>query len=289
MNTDYERITSAIRYIEDHAGDQPTLDEIAERVGLSPFHFQRLFRRWAGISPKRFLQFVTVEHAKKLLESSASVMDAAFEVGLSGPARLHDHFVALEAVTPGEYKSGGEGIDIAYGVHGSPFGDMFLATTERGICGLRFVDDDEDGGAIDWLARLWPGARLYESRRGTRDLAERIFDSTATPREPLKLFVRGTNFQVAVWKALLAIPPGRLVAYEQIARALGKPSASRAVGSAVGANRISYLIPCHRVIRTTGAMGGYAWGVPRKRAMIAWESGLGSDGATARAKAVARG
>ncbi len=284
MISDYERIASAIQFIEEHAGDQPTLDEVALHVGLSPFHFQRLFRRWAGISPKRFLQFVTVEHAKGLLRSSASVMDAAFEVGLSGPARLHDHFVALEAVTPGEYKSGGAGIDIGYGVQASPFGDMFLATTDRGICGLRFVDDETDD-AVDWLRRLWPGARLFEDRRGTSVLAERVFDSGPASSEPLQLFVRGTNFQVAVWKALLKIPPGRLVAYEQVAQAIGRPTASRAVGSAVGANRISFLIPCHRVIRTSGAMGGYAWGTPRKRAMIGWESSLGHREAESRAEA----
>ncbi len=277
MSTDYERIETAIRFIEEHAAEQPSLDDVAHEVGLSPFHFQRLFRRWAGISPKRFLQFVTVEHAKELLKGASSVMETAFEVGLSGPARLHDHFVALEAVTPGEFKSGGEGIEIRYGVHPSPFGQAFLATTERGICGLRFVDDDA-GEAVDWLRRLWPGARMREDRAGTRAVSEHVFDPDAGARGSLKLLVKGTNFQIAVWKALLKIPPGRLVAYEQIAQAIGRPSASRAVGSAVGANRISYLIPCHRVIRGSGALGGYAWGLPRKRAMIGWESSLGYRG-----------
>lgn len=271
MSSDYERIEKAIRFIEQHAGEQPSLEAIAAQAGLSPFHFQRLFRRWAGISPKRFLQFVTVEHAKKLLAESSSVMDTAYEVGLSGPARLHDHFVALEAVTPGEYKAQGAGLSIRYGVHDSPFGDVFLATTERGICGLRFLDRDSNE-ALTWLSGLWPGADLREDQRGTRPVAGRIFDE-AGPADPIPVLVKGTNFQVAVWKALLRIPPGRLVAYEDVARAIGRASASRAVGSAVGANRISYLIPCHRVIRRSGTLGGYAWGTPRKRAMIGWEAG----------------
>ncbi len=273
MSSDYDRIETAIRFIEQNAAEQPSLDRVADAVGLSPFHFQRLFRRWAGISPKRFLQFVTVEHAKELLASSTSVMETAFEVGLSGPARLHDHFVALEAVTPGEYKSGGAGIDIRYGLHDSPFGTVFLAATDRGICGLRFVDG-APSESVDWLARLWPGARLIEDAKGTRALARHVFDRDPARRGPVQLLVKGTNFQVSVWKALLLVPPGRLVAYEQIAQAVGRPAASRAVGSAVGANRISYLIPCHRVIRSSGALGGYAWGLPRKRAMIGWESSL---------------
>jgi AraC family transcriptional regulator of adaptative response/methylated-DNA-[protein]-cysteine methyltransferase len=269
MSSDYERIETAIRFIEDNAAEQPSLEEISGHVGLSPFHFQRLFRRWAGISPKRFLQFVTVEHAKELLAGASSVMDTAYEVGLSGPARLHDHFVALEAVTPGEYKSGGAGLEIVYGVHDSPFGEVFLATTDRGICGLRFVDGDLEQ-AVGWLGNLWPGAHLDEDKVGTRTVARQVFEDSDSA-EPIPVLVKGTNFQVAVWKALLRIPAGQLVAYEDVARSIGRPSASRAVGSAVGANRISYLIPCHRVIRSSGALGGYAWGSPRKRAIIGWE------------------
>lgn len=284
MSSDYERIEAAIRYIEENAAEQPSLEEIAGHGGLSPFHFQRLFRRWAGISPKRFLQFVTVEHAKELLEGSSSVMDTAYEVGLSGPARLHDHFVALEAVTPGEYKSQGEGLRIRFGVHDSPFGDVFVATTERGVCGLRFVDGDESE-AVNWLADLWPGADLRDDRRATRSVARQVF-ADGDPSEPIRVLVKGTNFQVAVWKALLRIPPGQLVAYEDVARAIGRPSASRAVGGAVGANRICYLIPCHRVIRSSGALGGYAWGSPRKRAMIGWEAGRGLAGAGWQPRAV---
>lgn len=288
MSSDYQRIETAIRFIEENAAEQPSLDQVAAAVGLSPFHFQRLFRRWAGISPKRFLQFVTVEHAKELLGNSNSVMETAFEVGLSSPARLHDHFVALEAVTPGEYKSGGGGVEIRHGVHDSPFGRAFVATTDRGICGLRFVDDDP-AERVDWLRRVWPGARLIEDRRSTRAVAEHVFDRDPARHGAVQVLVKGTNFQVAVWKALLRIPPGRLVAYEQIARAIGRPAASRAVGSAVGANRISYLIPCHRVIRRSGALGGYAWGTLRKRAMIGWESShedrQGPLGSAARARA----
>ena len=259
MNSDYERIETAIRFIEDNAADQPSLEEIAGQVGLSPFHFQRLFRRWAGISPKRFLQFVTVEHAKELLAGSSSVMDTAFEVGLSGPARLHDHFVALEAVTPGEYKAQGKGLRIRHGVHDSPFGEVFVATTERGVCGLRFVDGKLEQ-AVSWLGDLWPGARLDEDKAATRAVARQVFEEGEST-DPIPVLVKGTNFQVAVWKALLRIPAGQLVAYEDVARSIGRPSASRAVGSAVGANRISYLIPCHRVIRSSGCAGrGYAWG-----------------------------
>lgn len=271
MSSDYQRIETAIRFIEENAAEQPSLEEIAAQVGLSPFHFQRLFRRWAGISPKRFLQLVTVEHAKELLEGSTSVMETAYEVGLSGPARLHDHFVALEAVTPGEFKSQGLGLRIRYGVHESPFGDVFLASTDRGICGLRFVDDDPRE-AVSWLSGLWPGAGLEQDQPATREVVRQIF-AEGGPSEPIPVLVKGTNFQVAVWKALLRIPPGQLVAYEDVARSIGRPSASRAVGGAVGANRISYLIPCHRVIRSSGALGGYAWGSPRKRAIIGWEAG----------------
>lgn len=275
MNGDYERVERAIRYIRTHSTDQPSLDEVAAEIGLSPYHFQRLFRRWAGVSPKRFLQFVTVEEAKRLLEASASVLDAALEVGLSGPARLHDHFVALEAVTPGEFKRRGDGLAVRYGFHPSPFGRMFLATTERGVCGLRFLDaGEDDAAAVDWLSELWCGAELAPDAAATAPVAERIFGSedAAGDGAPLKVLVRGTNFQLAVWKALLRVPVGRLVTYGRLAAAVGRPTASRAVGAAVGANHISYLIPCHRVIRGSGAIGGYAWGEERKRAMIGWEA-----------------
>lgn len=263
MQPDYDRVESAIRYIADHADAQPGLEEIAREVGLSPFHFQRLFRRWAGVSPKRFLQTLTVEHAKSLLAESASVLDAAYETGLSGPSRLHDHFVAVEAMTPGEFKRRGAGLEIRWGVHASPFGRVVIATTGRGVCGLSFAA----GEPRQWLRREWPEAELVEDRAKTRALAGQIFEASA--RVPLH--VEGTSFQLQVWRALLRIPAGHLRSYDQVARAVGRPGAARAVGSAVGANRIAYLIPCHRVIRASGSIGGYRWGGERKQAMIAWE------------------
>ncbi len=265
---DYERVERAIRYLDRHRSDQPALEEVAAEAGLSPFHFQRLFRRWAGTTPKRFLQALTVDHAKGLLRDSLSVLDAAFEVGLSGPSRLHDHFVSLEAVTPGEYKSRGAGLRIAYGVHPSPFGPMLLAATERGICSLAFVGGRDVAAEVEALARDWRGAALSEDPRATGGLAQRIFDGGAR----LPLLVRGTNFQVQVWRALLSIPPGAVATYGGVARAVGRPRAPRAAAAAVAANRIAYLIPCHRVIRSLGETGGYRWGATRKRAMIAWES-----------------
>ena len=268
---DYPRIETAIRYLAAHAEEQPTLSNVAAEVGLSPFHLQRVFKRWAGISPKRLLQLLTVEHAKELLDESASVLDATYEVGLTSPARLHDHFVALEAVTPGEYKSGGGDLEIRYGFHGSPFGHMLIAATDRGICRLTFPSGDEQRDEIAGLAQRWPRATLVESRTATADLAQRIFDGESR-EEPLRLLVQGTNFQIAVWRALLSIPEGEATTYSRIAHAIGRPRAVRAVGNAVGANPIAYLIPCHRVLRQIGALGGYRWGSTRKQALLAWES-----------------
>ncbi len=268
QGADYERVERAILYLDRHMSEQPALEEVAAEAGLSPFHFQRLFRRWAGTTPKRFLQALTVDHAKRLLRESTSVLDAAFEVGLSGPSRLHDHFVSLEAVSPGEYKSRGAGLRILYGVHPSPFGPMLLAATERGICSLAFVGGRDVAAEVEALARDWRGAALSEDGKATGALAERIFDGG----EGVPLLIRGTNFQVQVWRALLSIPPGALVTYGELARAVGRPRAPRAAAGAVAANRIAYLIPCHRVIRSLGEPGGYRWGTIRKRAMIAWES-----------------
>jgi len=268
---DYDRVARAIRFLNDRRQDRPGLDEVAAAVGLSPFHFQRLFRRWAGISPKRFLQVLTSEHAKSLLRGSAGVLDASLETGLSGPGRLHDMFVTLDAVTPGDYKSRGAGLAIEYGEAPTPFGAAFLAMTRHGVCGMEFVDEAGGAGAAEGrLAASWPGARLERSRTAARDAAARIFDR-GRGRGPLPLFVRGTNFQVQVWRALINVPPGRAVAYGDLARAVGKPDAARAVGAAVGANPTAYLIPCHRVIRATGALGGYRWGPTRKQAILAWE------------------
>lgn len=263
---DYQRIEAAIRFLQTHAREQPDLARLAAGVSLSPHHLQRLFRRWAGISPKRFLQLLTVEHAKSLLADSATVLDTALGVGLSGPSRLHDHFVSLEAVTPGQYRSRGRGLVLRYGLHDSPFGETFIATSSRGICALEFGD----GEGVQRLAAAWPDAELIADQAATASLVKAIF--TDDQSLPLTLWVRGSNFQIQVWRALLTIPPGCLSSYQQLARAIGRPTAVRAVGQAVASNPIAYLIPCHRVIRATGLLGGYRWGEPRKGALIAWEN-----------------
>jgi AraC family transcriptional regulator of adaptative response/methylated-DNA-[protein]-cysteine methyltransferase len=272
MNSDYERIATAIRFIKRNVANQPTLDEIAAELGLSPFHFQRLFRRWAGVSPKRFLQFLTVEYAKELLEQSKSVLDTTYELGLSGPARLHDHFVSLEAVTPGEYKRRGADLQIRYGVHESRFGPMLLGITERGVCWLSFLSDRSAVAELASLRRFWEGAEFFADKKRTGAIAKQIFTSGKNRNEPITLLVKGTNFQINVWKALLEVPSGFLCSYDQIACAIGNPSAARAVGNALSANPVGYLIPCHRVIRNVGVPGGYRWGKVRKRALIAWEA-----------------
>lgn len=270
MHTDYQRIDRAIRYLASHLAQQPTLEDLAAELDLSPFHCQRLFQRWAGISPKRFLQYLTVEHAKQVLAESSSVLEASLASGLSGPSRLHDHFVTLEAITPGEFRRRGEGLTIRYGIHDSPFGPMLLAVTERGVCGLYFIDRTALETLLDELVGDWPEARLVADQQASGAVAERLFNGSTM--RSLHLLVRGSNFQVSVWKALLRIPPGTLCSYRQLAEAIDRPRAIRAVGSAVGANPISWLIPCHRVIRGSGAPGGYRWGLIRKRALIVRES-----------------
>jgi AraC family transcriptional regulator of adaptative response/methylated-DNA-[protein]-cysteine methyltransferase len=275
MNVDYVRIERAIRYLDSVAPAQPSLREIAAQIGLSEFHFQRLFTRWAGVSPKRFLQLLTVEYAKQVLDQSRPVLDAAFESGLSGGSRLHDLFVSLEAVTPGEYRERGAGLRISVGFHDTPFGECLLAVTGRGVCGLSFHDGDREK-AIDDLAARWPNADIADRVKDTTPVAAGIFAALdgSRPRaasKPLALLVKGTNFQVNVWRALLRIPTGGLAAYEDVARAVGAPGAVRAVGTAVGRNPIAMLIPCHRVVRNTGALGGYQWGPSRKRAILSWE------------------
>jgi AraC family transcriptional regulator, regulatory protein of adaptative response / methylated-DNA-[protein]-cysteine methyltransferase len=279
---DYRLVESAIAYLSEHFREQPDLSEVAAAVGLSDFHFQRLFRAWAGISPKRFVQFLTLEYAKSVLAGSRNLLDASYDAGLSGPGRLHDLFVTLEAVTPGEYRSGGRGLAIGYGVHDSPFGPCLIAATGRGVCGLYFLREgngspQSEGGprerALAELRREWPEATLTEDIVATRPLAERIFAVEATAGgEPLRVIVRGTNFQVQVWQALLRIPSGSVLAYEDVARLIGRPRAVRAVGQAVAHNPVSYLIPCHRVIQKSGAFGNYGGGLMRKRAILAWEA-----------------
>ena len=294
----YQIIELAIQYIEVNAQRQPELDEIASAIGLSEYHFQRLFTKWAGISPKRFMQFLTKEHAKELLAHSENLLDTTHQVGLSSLGRLHDLFVNTEAVTPGEYKSRGAGLTILYGLHLTPFGKCLIATTERGICHLGFVQTSE-GNAIDNLVTDWKQAKMIEDYKTTAPLIARIFPDTSTrlsatretgpafdqadgfdtPREnragllnpPLKLHLRGTNFQIKVWEALLNIPTGMVTTYEHIAAQIGSPNALRAVGTAVGHNPIAVLIPCHRVIRKSGEFGNYRYGAARKKALLARE------------------
>lgn len=272
LRTDYDRIERAITFLDEHAREQPSLGRVATEVGLSESHLQRLFTRWAGISPKRFLQFQTVAHARALLAESRSLLDATYEAGLSSAGRLHDLFVTIDAVTPGEYKRAGDGLTIEWGAHETPFGECVVGVTSRGICGLNFALSDGTAGALARLADTWEGARMIENPRATQPTVEQIFGVASAPRAPLALLVKGTNFQLKVWEALLRIPLGAVATYEDVAAAAGSPRAVRAVGSAVGQNPVSYLIPCHRVIRKTGAFGNYGGGIARKRAMLAWEA-----------------
>jgi AraC family transcriptional regulator, regulatory protein of adaptative response / methylated-DNA-[protein]-cysteine methyltransferase len=268
---DYLRIEQAILYLENHYQEQPKLEEIAASIGLSEFHFQRLFTRWAGVSPKRFLQFLTKEGAKDLLNRSENLLDTTHQVGLSSLGRLHDLFVTTEAVTPGEYKTRGEGVTIRYGIHLTPFGKCLIGLTERGIGHLGFVQTSE-GDAIDDLVANWKEARMIEDHRSTAALVEPIFDLRYSARiKPLTLHLRGSNFQLKVWEALLQIPAGAATTYAGLAQRIGQPGASRAVGTAVGHNPIAVLIPCHRVIRKVGDFGNYRYGTLRKKALLARE------------------
>lgn len=268
---DYLRIEQAIQYLEAHYQQQPKLHEIAQSIGLSEYHFQRLFTRWAGISPKRFLQFLTKEGAKDLLKRSANLLDAAYTVGLSSSGRLHDLFVQTEAVTPGEYKARGAGLTIRYGFHPTPFGECLLGLTERGICHLGFTQNGREA-ALSNLKTDWNGASLLEDSSATDALITRIF-SVEHVSTPIPLFLAGTNFQLKVWEALLRIPSGGVSTYESLAAEIGQPAAARAVGTAVGRNLVAVLIPCHRVIRKTGEFGNYRYGAARKKALLAWEIG----------------
>ena len=269
---DYARIERAIRFLKVAADAKPPLAAVAAEIGLSPFHFHRLFSRFAGVSPKRFLAYLSLAHARARLRASESVLAAALDSGLSGSSRLHDLFVTFEAVTPGEFRNLGAGLEVRYGFHPTPFGRALLLTSPRGLLGFSFVTEPGDDGALEEQAERWPRARLIPDRRATGELARRVFVHTRNPRAPLSALVAGTNFQIKVWEALLRIPEGALVSYAQLGTMIGAPGGARAIGNAVAANPLAYLIPCHRVIRQTGAFNDYRWGAERKRAIVAWEA-----------------
>lgn len=271
QSEDYLRIEQAIVYLENHYEEQPELAQIASEMGLSEYYFQRLFTRWAGVSPKRFLQFLTKEGAKEWLDRSENLLETTHQVGLSSLGRLHDLFITTEAVTPGEYKSRGAGVTIRYGIHPTPFGKCLVATTERGVCHLSFMQSSE-AEAIDELVGVWKQATMIEDYRSTVSLIEPIFDLRYSHRgKPLNVHLRGTNFQLKVWEALLQIPAGEVTTYAGIASKIGNPGATRAVGTAIGHNPIAVLIPCHRVIRKAGDFGNYRYGALRKKALLARE------------------
>jgi len=273
LTDDYSRIEKAIRYLDRERAVAPSLAQVAEHVGLSESHFQRMFTRWAGISPKRFVQHRTAEVVKRLLRERRPVLEATYEAGLSGPGRLYDLVVNAEAVTPGELQRGGMGVTVRYGFHPTPFGDCLIAVTSRGICHLAFVAPVSRDDALARLAHDWPLAQLVADQSATRGVAAAAFPPPGSAKVPsLALHVKGTNFQLKVWRALLEIPAGTVTTYGALAATVGTPSASRAVGTAVGSNPVSYLIPCHRVIRASGELGGYAWGVERKKVMLMKES-----------------
>jgi len=274
---DYSTVARAIEFITQNWRDQPPLKQIAASVNMSETQFHKLFSRWAGLSPKEFIRTLTLQHARSLLAGSASVLDTTYEVGLSGPGRLHDLFVHYEAMTPGDYKAGGEGISIAYGFHDSPFGTCLAMATDRGLAGLAFCDVDKDArqAAFEDMTRRWPKAHFYQDQILTQRFTSRAFEQENwTIDQPLQLVLIGSNFDVTVWETLLKVPFGRAVTYGDIARHIGRPKAARAVGSAVGRNPISFVVPCHRALRASGAMGGYHWGLTRKHAIIGWETGL---------------
>ena len=272
MNSDYEKIARAINFIEKHQAKQPNLSQIAEHLHMSEFHFQRLFNRWVGITPKKYLQILTVERAKKLLASSETLLETSLNVGLTSTSRLHDHFIQLEACTPGEYKSGGINMPIYYDIYRSPFGDIFMATTQRGICQLLFTQAESIDSLVAALAKTWPHSLLTRGKTSLGNKVETSLFQHQHPKAPLSLFVKGTNFQIKVWRALLNINRGQLANYMQIAKAIDQHGANRAVGSAIGANPIALLIPCHRVVQKSGRIGGYRWGATRKHAIHAWEN-----------------
>jgi AraC family transcriptional regulator, regulatory protein of adaptative response / methylated-DNA-[protein]-cysteine methyltransferase len=271
---DYEVVRRAIGHIRGHWREQPEIEAIAEAAGVTPTELHHLFRRWAGLTPKAFLQALTLDGARQLLRDSASVLDATYEVGLSGPGRLHDLFVTHEAMSPGEWKAGGEGLVVYFSFHPSPFGHALVMATERGLAGLAFADPGEERAALDDMKRRWPKATYVEDFLRTAPVARRIFDASQwRAEEPLRVVLIGTDWEVRVWEALLKIPMGKLATYSGIAGKVCTPAAARAVGAAVGKNPISFVVPCHRVVGKSGELTGYHWGITRKRAMLGWEAG----------------
>jgi len=264
-------VARAIAFIRSHARRQPTLKEISDSLGLSEFHLQRIFSEWAGVSPKRFLQYVTKEYARQALRSSEDLLSVTLEAGLSSPGRLHDLMVTCEAMSPGEIKTLGAGLEIRFGEAPTPFGNALIAWTARGICHLGFVEDTASANAVACLQQDWPAATLVQDRQRALQLATEIFNARP-PAQPLHLMLRGTNFQIKVWEALISVAPGEVVSYTQLAHRAGAPKARRSVGTAIGKNDIALLIPCHRVIRETGEIGSYRWGSARKAALLAWEA-----------------
>uniref|UniRef100_Q07UD9 methylated-DNA--[protein]-cysteine S-methyltransferase n=1 Tax=Rhodopseudomonas palustris (strain BisA53) TaxID=316055 RepID=Q07UD9_RHOP5 len=271
---DYDSVRRAIAFMSHHWREQPAIEAVADAASLTPDELHLLFRRWAGLTPKAFMQALTLDHAKGLLRDSASVLDAALDSGLSGPGRLHDLFVTHEAMSPGEWKSGGEGLALRYGFHPSPFGTAVVIASERGLAGLAFADLGEEDAALADMQRRWPRARYLRDDAATAPLAQRVFDTRQwRAGEPLRVVLIGTDFEVRVWETLLKIPMGRAVCYSDIAGHIGAAKAARAVGAAVGKNPISFVVPCHRALGKSGALTGYHWGLTRKQAMLGWEAG----------------
>ncbi|MDB5559198.1 MAG: 6-O-methylguanine methyltransferase [Enterovirga sp.] len=273
-SADYERVRRIVSFLSEHWRGQPSIDEIAAHVGLAPAHVHHLFRRWCGLTPKDFLAAITLDNARALLADSASVLETSYEVGLSGPGRLHDLFVVHEAMTPGAYKAGGAGLEMVYGFHPSPFGEAIVVATERGVAGLGFVDDGDREHALADMRRRWPRASYREDAAGTAAYIRRVFEPTLWRNDtPLRVVLIGTDFEIRVWQTLLRIPLGRASTYSGIASHIGRPTAARAVGAAVGRNPISFVVPCHRVLGRSGKLTGYHWGLTRKQAMLGWERG----------------
>lgn len=282
QSDDYAVVRQVIEYLTENWRDQPELETIAARLGMEPTRLQKLFTRWAGLSPKAFLQALTLDHARALLEQSATVLDTAYEVGLSGPGRLHDLFVTHEALTPGAYRARGEGLIMRCGFHPSPFGLALVVATDRGLAGLGFAEEGQEAAALADMTRRWPRADYVEDVAFTAPLARRIFDRREwRPETPLRVIFIGSDFEIRVWETLLRVPLGGATTYSDLARRVERPRAARAVGAAVGRNPISFVVPCHRVLGRSGALTGYHWGLTRKRAILGWEAGVAANGGVA--------